>query len=87
MDVPQHDWWALRFGQSRRPDHKASAEGERSEVKGLHAFRRGRATNLHELGVPDIVIQPILRHEDVSRTERSYIKAVPQVRQRCHETT
>jgi hypothetical protein len=31
------------------------------------------------LGVPDKVIQAILRHEDVSATQRSYIKTVPQV--------
>jgi integrase len=31
------------------------------------------------LGVPDKVIQAILRHEDVSTTQRSYIKTVPQV--------
>ena len=47
--------------------------------KGWHAYRRGLATNLHELGVPDIVIQAILRHEDVSTTQRSYIKTVPEV--------
>jgi integrase len=41
---------------------------------GLHAFRRGLATNLHELGVADIVIQAILRHSDVSVTRRAYIK-------------
>jgi len=49
------------------------------EWKGWHAYRRGLATNLHELGVPDIVIQAILRHEDVSTTQRSYIKTVPEV--------
>jgi hypothetical protein len=42
-------------------------------------YRRGLATNLHELGVPDKVIQAILRHEDVSTTQRSYIKTVPQL--------
>jgi integrase len=47
--------------------------------KGWHAYRRGQATNLHELGVPDIVIQAILRHEDIRTTQRSYIKTVPQV--------
>ena len=47
--------------------------------KGWHAYRRGLATNLHALGVPDKVIQAILRHEDVSTTQRSYIKTVPQV--------
>jgi integrase len=49
------------------------------EWKGWHAYRRGLATNLHELGVPDIVIQAILRHEDIRTTQRSYIKTVPQV--------
>jgi len=49
------------------------------EWKGWHAYRRGLATNLHELGVPDKVIQAILRHEDVSTTQRSYIKTVPRV--------
>ena len=47
--------------------------------KGWHAYRRGLATNLHELGVPDKVIQAILRHEDVKTTQRSYIKTVPSV--------
>jgi integrase len=42
---------------------------------GLHAFRRGLATNLHELGVADIVIQSILRHSDVSVTRQAYIKS------------
>jgi integrase len=46
---------------------------------GWHAYRRGLATNLHELGVPDIVIQAILRHEDIRTTQRSDIKTVPQV--------
>jgi integrase len=35
---------------------------------GLHAFRRGMATNLHELGIADVVIQAILRHSDVGVT-------------------
>jgi len=42
--------------------------------KGWHAYRRGLATNLHQLGIPDKVIQAILRHEDVRTTQRSYIK-------------
>jgi integrase len=42
--------------------------------KGWHAYRRGLATNLKQLGVDDMVIQAILRHEDVSTTQRSYIK-------------
>jgi integrase len=42
---------------------------------GWHAFRRGIATNLHQLGVADIVIQMILRHSDVSVTRDCYIKS------------
>ncbi|HKN70760.1 MAG TPA: hypothetical protein VJX30_07020 [Terriglobales bacterium] len=50
--------------------------GERSRWKGWQAYRRGLATNLKRLGVPDTVIQAILRHEDVSTTQRFYIKTV-----------
>ena len=32
---------------------------------GWHAFQRGLATNLHRLGVSDMVIQQILRHANV----------------------
>ncbi len=42
---------------------------------GLHAFRRGLATNLYALGIADIVIQAILRHSDVSVTRQAYIKS------------
>jgi integrase len=44
--------------------------------KGWQAYRRGLATNLRRLGVPDTVIQAILRHEDVRTTQRFYIKTV-----------
>jgi len=44
--------------------------------KGWHAYRRGLAANLKRLGIPDTVIQAILRHEDVSTTQRFYIKTV-----------
>jgi integrase len=56
------------------PGIAASIQRER-----WHAYRRALATNLHELGVPDIVIQAILRHEDIRTTQRSYIKTVPRV--------
>jgi integrase len=46
------------------------------EWHGWHAFRRGLATNLNRLGVQDKVNQAILRHSDVSVTQRSYIKTV-----------
>lgn len=53
-------------------------EANGMEWKGWQAYRRGLATNLKELGVEDTTIQCILRHEDVSTTQRFYIKTVPQ---------
>jgi integrase len=44
---------------------------------GWHAFRRGLATNLNRLGVPDKTIQAILRHSNLSTTMNSYVKSVP----------
>jgi integrase len=44
------------------------------EWHGWHAFRRGLATNLHELGVPAKVIQKILRHSAGSVTQACYIQ-------------
>jgi hypothetical protein len=41
---------------------------------GWHAYRRGLATNLKELGIDDLVIQRLLRHGDVGTTQKSYIK-------------
>jgi integrase len=43
---------------------------------GWHACRRGLATNLHRLGVPDTTIQRILRHANVGVTQNCYIKTV-----------
>jgi integrase len=43
---------------------------------GWHAFRRGLATNLHRLGVPDEIIQRILRHSNIGVTQNCYIKTV-----------
>lgn len=52
---------------------------EKADVEwvGWHGFRRGLASNLNRLGVDDSVIQSILRHSDVSVTQRCYIKTVP----------
>jgi integrase len=41
---------------------------------GWHAFRRGLATNLHQLGISDKTIQRILRHANVAVTQSCYIK-------------
>ncbi|HTC61570.1 MAG TPA: site-specific integrase [Candidatus Saccharimonadales bacterium] len=43
---------------------------------GWHAFRRGLATNLHQLGVDDKTIQAILRHSNISLTMNVYVKSV-----------
>lgn len=48
------------------------------EWHGWHAFRRGLATFLHARGVDDKTIQAILRHENVSTTQKSYIKTIPE---------
>ncbi len=41
---------------------------------GWHAFRRGLATHLHRLAVPDKTIQRVLRHANVALTQSCYIK-------------
>lgn len=45
---------------------------------GWHAYRRGLASNLKQMGVDDLTIQAILRHQDVSTTRRFHIKTVSQ---------
>jgi integrase len=54
-------------------------EEAKVEWKGFHAFRRGLATNLHRLGVEDLVISRILRHSNVATTRAAYIQQVPKV--------
>jgi integrase len=58
-------------------DHDYLRDATRPEWKGWHAFRRGLATNLHDLGVDDHTIKAILRHSSVTVTQRSYIKSLP----------
>jgi hypothetical protein len=38
------------------------------------AGMRGLASNLYDLGLPDLLIQRILRHSDVNTTRKSCIK-------------
>jgi integrase len=59
-------------------DHEYERDSSLPLWHGFHAFRRGLATNLHDLGVDDLTIQCILRHSDVSVTQRCYIKVLPQ---------
>jgi integrase len=58
-------------------EHKFERDGSRPAWHGWHAFRRGLATNLHDLGVDDKTIQAILRHSNVAVTQNSYIKSLP----------
>jgi len=56
--------------------HEYKRIAGRTKWHGWHAFRRGLATNLHDLGVPDKTIQAILRHANVAVTQNSYIKTL-----------
>lgn len=65
----------------RGADHPFKRDGRIPEWYGWHAARRGLGSNLYRLGVPDMVIQRILRHANVSTTATYYIKtAVDDVR-------
>jgi len=55
------------------PDFRANG----LQWHGWHSFRRGLATNLRELGIPDDVIQRILRHADIATTREHYAKTLP----------
>lgn len=54
--------------------HKYERDANLPEWHGWHAARRGLGSNLYRLGVPDMVIQRILRHANVSTTATYYIK-------------
>ena len=58
---------------------KAALEKKSISWCGWHGFRRGLATNLYELGVEAKTRQAILRHADVSVTEKHYVKPVSEV--------
>ena len=60
------------------PAHKYERDESRPDRRGWHAFRRGLATNLHDLGVADLTIQRILRHSSVEVTRRAYIRTLPE---------
>jgi integrase len=55
-------------------DHEYRRDERIPEWHGWHAARRGLGSNLYRLGVPDMVIQRILRHANVSTTATYYIK-------------
>jgi len=55
-------------------NHKYERDRRIPEWHGWHAGRRGLGSNLYRLGVPEKVIQAILRHANVSTTATYYIK-------------
>jgi integrase len=55
-------------------DHPYKRDNSIPQWHGWHAARRGLGSNLYRLGVPDMVIQRILRHANVSTTATYYIK-------------
>jgi len=62
--------------EHRKADHNFKLDTCRVLWHGWHAFRRGLATNLYRLGVPDKTIQAILRHANLSTTMNVYVKSV-----------
>jgi integrase len=57
-------------------DHLFVRDNAFPKWHGWHAFRRGIATNLHQLGVADKDIQAILRHSNIGITMNIYVKSV-----------
>jgi hypothetical protein len=55
-------------------DHQFKHDERFPRWRGWHAARRGLGTNLYCLGVPDKVIQAILRHSNVNVTLGYYVK-------------
>ena len=57
--------------------HDEDHEYKRDEsITGWHAARRGLGSNLYRLHVPEMVIQRILRHANVTTTNTYYIKTM-----------
>ena len=57
-----------------KQEHKYERDQRMPIWHGWHAARRGLGTNLYRLGVPDKVIQAILRQSNVNVTLGYYIK-------------
>jgi integrase len=63
--------------EHRKTEHSFKPDERFPKWRGWHAARRGLGSNLYALGVPEKVIQQILRHANVSTTATYYIKTVP----------
>jgi integrase len=72
-----HESHAEHKAQPGKFDHQFVRDDQFPKWRGWHAFRRGLATNLHDLGVNDKTIQAILRHTNVAVTQRCYIETLP----------
>lgn len=59
-----------------KQDHQYERNAALPIWRGWHAARRGLGSNLYRLGVPDKVIQAILRHSNVNVTLAYYVKSV-----------
>lgn len=70
----------------RRADHEFERDARYPEWHGWHAARRGLGSNLYRLGVPDKVIQQILRHANVSTTMAYYVKGTADDVRKAMET-
>jgi integrase len=62
--------------EHKNDDHLFVRDSAFPRWHGWHAFRRGIATNLHQLGVADKDIQAILRHSNIGITMNIYVKSV-----------
>jgi integrase len=58
----------------KKANHSYKRDARLPDWHGWHAARRGLGSNLYPLGVPDMVIQRILRHANVSTTLTYNIK-------------
>ena len=58
-------------------DHPYKRDERLPAWHGWHAGRCGLGSNLYRLGVPEMVVQRILRHSNVSTTQQYYIKTIP----------
>ena len=63
-------------GEHKTEGHQFQRDKALPNWHGWHAFRRGLATNLHQLGVADKDIQAILRHSNIGITMNIYVKRV-----------
>ena len=69
----------------QKETHPYQRDSRIPEWHGWHAARRGLGSNLYRLGVPDMVIQRILRHANVSTTATYYIKTAAEDVKRAME--